>query len=264
MKPLTLKQLKIDIKKLASPKKAKILQRFFKTQKGEYGEGDIFLGLMVPKQRALVKKYWRCLNLADIDKLLKSKIHEERLIALLVLVKKFDDFNRHPELVSGSKNGFQNKFGMTQKDIFDFYLAHTKYINNWDLVDLSAPKIVGSYLYSLSLEGEGRVRGKNDILIKLAKSKNLWERRIAMLATFQFICFKQSKDALAIAKILLYDKHDLIHKAVGWMLREAGKRCSEKKLTDFLNQYSGKMPRVMLRYAIERLPREKRKYYLNK
>ncbi len=254
MKHQALKQLKSDIKKLADPKKAKILQRFSKTQKGEYGEGDVFLGIMVPKQRELVKKYWQDLSLADIDKLLKSKIHEERLIALLVLVKKFDDFNRHPELVSGSKNGFQNKFGMTQKDIFDFYLAHTKYINNWDLVDLSAPKVVGVYLMDKD----------RTILYQLAKSKNLWERRIAMLATFQFICFKQSKDALAMAKILLYDKHDLIHKAVGWMLREAGKRCSEQILTFFLDEHSTKMPRTMLRYAIERLPEKKRKYYLNK
>ena len=265
MKHQALKQLKSDIKKLADPKKAKILQRFSKTQKGEYGEGDVFLGIMVPKQRELVKKYWQDLSLADIDKLLKSKIHEERLIALLVLIKKFEIGSKIP-LLSKEGLGEVNKSSIfnLQSKIFRFYLNHTKYINNWDLVDLSAPKIVGSYLYSLSLEGEGRVRGKNDILIKLAKSKNLWERRIAMLATFAFIKRGDAKDALAIAKILLYDKHDLIHKAVGWMLREAGKRCSEKKLTDFLNQYSGKMPRVMLRYAIERLPREKRKYYLNK
>lgn len=234
-----LKQLQKDIKKSANPKKAIILQRFFKTGKGQYGEGDIFLGIVVPKQRELAKKYWVDLSLNDIDKLLKSKIHEERLIALLILVQKF--------------NGNSQPFNL-KSSIFQFYLAHTKYINNWDLVDLSAPNIVGEYLISCN----------RSVLYKLAKSKNLWEKRISILATMAFIKKGEAKDTIAIAKILMADKHDLIHKAVGWMLRETGKRCGEKSLIEFLDSNAEKMPRTMLRYAIERLPEKTRKYYLQK
>ena len=140
-----------------------------------------------------------------------------------------------------------------QKKIYNFYISHTKHINNWDLVDLSAPNIVGEYL----------IDKNRAILFKLAKSKSLWERRIAILATFAFIKNHRSKDALAIAKMLLTDKHDLIHKAVGWMLREIGKRCSEKTLTDFLDDNALTMPRTALRYAIERLPEKKRLHYLH-
>lgn len=263
-------ELQSEIKTLANPKKAKLLQGFFKTKKGEYGEGDVFLGLTVPVQRKLVKKYAGSLDLKDLDKLLKSKIHEHRLIALLVLVTKFQSISRrHFELacpvvrrfighttgVSGSKNRFRppKAEGMNQKDIFDFYLSRTQYINNWDLVDLSAPKIVGAYL---------RDKNKN-ILYKLAKSKNLWERRIAILATFDDIYFRKPEDALKISKILLNDHHDLIHKAVGWMLREVGKRCNEKYLLKFLDDHYKSMPRTMLRYAIERLPEPKRQHYLS-
>ncbi len=242
------KLLKNEIKQLKNPAKAKILQGFFKTGGGEYGEGDIFLGITVPLQRQLVKQCWQDLTLADIDALLKSKFHEERLIALLILVKKFTS----------------TKILNQKSEIYKFYLSHTKYINNWDLVDLSAPNIVGEYLYSLSLDGRGvGVRVKNQTLLRLAKSKNLWERRIAILATFAFIKKRDPKDSLVIVKMLLTDKHDLIHKAVGWMLREIGKRCDEKTLTDFLNKNVLKMPRTTLRYAIERLPQEKKLYYLH-
>lgn len=274
-----LKQLKLEIKKHANPEKAKLLQKFFKTGKGEYGEGDVFLGIVVPKQRALVKKYWRGLNLDDIDKLLKSKYHEHRLIALLVLIKKYQHpmpSSGEPPLASRDTRGSRimdsrrslpralTRGGNDKKRLYNFYISHTRHINNWDLVDLSAPNIIGSFLYSLSLEGEGRVRGKNDILIKLVKSNNLWERRISVLSTFAFIKKGDSRDTLKLAKILLSDKHDLIHKAVGWALREVGKRCGKQILIQFLNKYAKQMPRTMLRYSIERLPERLRKHYLEK
>jgi 3-methyladenine DNA glycosylase AlkD len=260
-----LRSLKSDLKKLANPKKAKVLQGFFKTGKGQYGEGDIFLGIVVPKQRELVKKYWRDISLANLDKLIRSKFHEERLIALLILVGKYQSLSwRHPELrVQPRSEGSlkqsiprdsSDAIGMTQKTIFNFYLSHTNHINNWDLVDLSAPKIIGDYLADKN----------KPILYKLAKSQNLWERRIAILSTFDFIYKGDPKETLKIAKMLLTDNHNLIHKAVGWMLREVGKRCDEKYLIDFLNKYCHIMPRTMLRYAIERLPEQKRKYYLRK
>ncbi|MFA5990709.1 MAG: DNA alkylation repair protein [Candidatus Doudnabacteria bacterium] len=231
---MNLPKLKRDMKKLANPAKAKVLAGFFKTGPGQYGEGDIFLGITVPLQRQLVKQYWQDLTMGDVDSLIKSKFHEERLIALLILVKQFQSLN-------------------IKSSIFKFYLSHTKYINNWDLVDLSAPNIVGEYL----------IDKNRTILFKLAKSKNLWERRIAILATFAFIKKRDPKDSLAIAKMLLADKQDLIHKAVGWMLREIGKRCGEKILTDFLDKNVLRIPRTALRYAIERLPEKKRLHYLH-
>jgi 3-methyladenine DNA glycosylase AlkD len=252
---MTYKKVQKELKKLANPKKAKLLMRFFKTGKGEYGEGDIFLGIMVPQQREVVKKF-RALPLSEIQKLLKSKFHEERLVGVLILVE------QHQSLChSGPRAGIQKKQlldpgsrpGMTREAIFSFYLKNAKRINNWDLVDLSAPKIVGAYLFDKN-------RG---IIYKLAKSKNLWERRIAVLATFWFIREKDFKDAIRLAEILLTDKHDLMHKAVGWMLREIGKR-NEKILRQFLNKHVRKMPRMMLRYAIERLPEKDRQHYLLK
>ncbi len=234
---MSLKLFKKNLYELADPVKAKILQRFFKTGKGQYGEGDKFLGVMVPEQRALVKKYWESLSLREIDALLKSKYHEERLSALLCLVEKF----RH---AGGEK---------VQTKIYNFYLRHARFINNWDLADLSAPKIAGRYLLDKD----------RSILYKLAESKNLWERRIAVLATFAFINKGDSKDALKISTMLLSDQRDLIHKATGWCLREIGKRCGEKILLDFLDRHVRAMPRTMLRYAIERLPEKVRKTYLN-
>ena len=236
-----IENLSKDLKKLANPKKAKILQRFFKTGKGEYGEGDVFLGVTVPDCRKIAQKY-KELSLKDVTKLLQSKVHEERLIALLILVHNFQRGNEEEK-----------------KRIYDFYMSHTGYINNWDLVDLSADKIVGEYL----LSDEGFWTSQNDILINLARSKNLWERRIAIISTFQFI--KKQKDAVwtfKISKILLNDKHDLIQKAVGWMLREVGKNISQKVEEDFLKKYYKNMPRTMLRYAIERFPDELKQAYL--
>lgn len=229
-----LKQLRKELALKANPKKAKILQGFFKTGKGEYGEGDIFLGLVVPETRKLAEKY-SALNLAEIKKLLNSKIHEERLLALFILTAQF---SRAEE--------------KERQKLFKFYLSQTRNINNWDLVDLSADKIVGSHLKNKDKK----------ILYQLAKSRNLWERRIAILATFHFIKQGQAKETLKIAEILLNDKHDLIQKAVGWMLREVGKRCGEKTEEKFLRQHCRKMPRTMLRYAIERFPENKRKKYL--
>jgi len=224
-----------DLERLKNPKKAKICQRFFKTGKGQYGEGDIFIGIKVPEQRGVAKKYIH-LNLNEIENLLKSKIHEYRLTAVLILTYKFPKLNR------------QDK-----KELTEFYLKNTKHINNWDLVDLSADKILGSYL----------IDKDKKILYKLARSKNLWERRIAMLSCFNFIKNNDFKDALNISEILLKDDHDLIHKAVGWMLREIGKK-DQKTEEDFLKKYYKQMPRTMLRYAIERFPENKRKFYMKK
>ena len=228
-----LAELKLELQKAADPKQAKILQRFFKTGKGEYGEGDVFLGIKVPTQRQITKKFNE-LRLAEVEKLLNSKIHEQRLVALFILVDKY------------KKAGDDEK-----KKIYNLYLKNTKNINNWDLVDLSAPNIVGAYLID-------RPRG---VLYKLAKSKNLWERRIATLATFTFIRNNDFKDALKIAEALLKDEHDLIHKAVGWMLREIGKRNQEVE-EKFLRKYYKQMPRTMLRYAIEKFKEDKRRFYL--
>ena len=221
--------------KLSDPQKAKILARFFKTGPGQYGESDQFIGVTVPNTRLIVKKY-NDLSLSELEALIKSPIHEERLCTLLILVDQFE-------------KGDSKK----QDKIFKFYLKNTSYINNWDLVDLSADKIIGAYLTDKP----------KDILFKLAKSKNLWERRIGILATFHFIKKGDAKYTLKIAGILMGDNHDLIHKAVGWMLREVGKRCGKKILTDFLDEYSTLMPRTILRYAIERFPEPQRQKYLN-
>ena len=228
---MSLDDLKLDLRKESDSEKAKILQRFFKTGKGEYGEEDIFLGITVPKQKEIAIKY-ESLALKDIQLLLKSKIHEERLTALLILVNNY-------------------KKSENKSEIYDFYLKNTKNINSWDLVDLSAQVIIGTYL-----EDKDR-----SILYKLAKSSNLWERRIAIISTFHFIKNNDFSDALKIAEILLNDKHDLIHKAVGWMLREIGKR-DISVLENFLKKNYHSMPRTMLRYAIEKFPEKKRKMYL--
>ncbi len=233
---LLLKELKSKEDKL----KAKILSGFFKTGKGEYGEGDLFLGITVPESRKIAKKYSE-LTQKEIEILIKNKFHEARLVAILILVYQFNI----------SKND------KIKKDIFNFYLLHTKYINNWDLVDLSASYIVGEYLLYQS-----KLRGT--VLCSLAKSKNLWERRIAIVSTFAFIYKGEHEWTFTVVKILMKDKHDLIHKACGWMLREVGKRINNVILLKFLDEYSSQMPRTMLRSSIERLPENKRKYYLKK
>lgn len=232
---MDIRKLQKDLQKLANSEKAKILQRFFKTGKGGYGEGDVFLGVMVPEQRKVAKKY-KDLTLKEIQQLLNSKIHEHRLTSLFILVDKYKKADEK-----------------TKKKIFDFYLKNKNNINNWDLIDLSAPNIIGDYLLDKP----------RDILYKLAKSKSLWERRISILSTAAFIRNGQFDDTLRISEILINDKHDLIHKGVGWMLREVGKR-NQAIEERFLKKYYKKMPRTMLRYAIEKLPENKRKFYLGK
>ncbi|MBL7053743.1 DNA alkylation repair protein [Patescibacteria group bacterium] len=227
--------LKKELKVLKNPDKAIILSRFFKTGPGQYGAGDIFLGITVPEQRKVAQKYTN-LKLKDLQILLKSKIHEQRLTCLVILTNQFK----------------QADVGR-QKQIVNFYLKNARNVNNWDLVDITASNILGVWLM-----------GKKDksILYKLAKSKNLWERRIAMVSTFQFIKNNQFNDTLKLAQIFLKDKHDLIHKASGWMLREVGKR-DKKTLEEFLKKQAHIMPRMMLRYAIEKFSKEKRKFYLS-
>jgi 3-methyladenine DNA glycosylase AlkD len=232
---LALIQLKNKLENSADPKQAEILQKFFKTGKGEYGEGDIFLGVKVPIQRKIAKEF-KSLKIKDIRTLLNSKIHEERLVALFILIGQY---------VKGDEK--------VKKQIYNFYLNNTKNINNWDLVDLSAPNIVGNFLLDKPRK----------ILYKLVKSKNLWERRIAVLATFAFIRNNDFKDIIKIAETLLKDEHDLIQKGVGWMLREVGKR-DLKALEKFLDKHNKKMPRTMLRYAIEKLSERKRNIYLKR
>lgn len=231
-----LQNLRKDTQTFVNPQKATFAARFFKTKKGEYGYGDLFLGLTVPQLRTLAKTY-KNLPLGQIQTLLKSKYHEERLIALFIMVDQF-------------KKGDEEM----RKKIYHCYLGNTQYINNWDLVDSSADKIVGQYLIDRPQ--------KKAILKTLAESHSVWERRIAMLATYQFIKKGEYNDAFLIAELLLSDTHDLIHKAVGWMLREIGNRCGIDIEEAFLKKHYKKMPRTALRYAIEKLPREKRKMYL--
>ncbi len=227
----TTNSIHTDLKNAGNPEKALVLQRFFKTSPGQYGEGDIFLGIAVPQLRQIAKKHPH-LNAKEIKELLSSKLHEERLTALLILV-----------------NNYQAK--NNKKEIVEFYLSNTKHINNWDLVDLSADKILGNYL----------INKDKSQLYQLAKSENIWERRIAIISTFHFIKNNQFQDTLKLAEILLQDKHDLIQKAVGWMLREVGKK-DIQTLEDFLKENYKNMPRTMLRYAIEKFPEKKRQAYL--
>jgi 3-methyladenine DNA glycosylase AlkD len=230
------KNLRAELVARSDRKKAVLLQRFFKTKKGEYGEGDLFLGVMVPESRKIAKNF-KDFGLPELSDSICSKFHEERLACLFVLVEKFEKGNE-----------------AQKKEIFDFYIKNRKYVNNWDLVDLSAPKIVGAWLY-----------GKDkSLLYKFAKSKDLWERRIAILSTFYYIKKRDCKDALKIAEILKNDRHDLIQKAVGWMLREIGKNCGQDIEEGFLKKNYKTIPRTMLRYAIEKFSEKTRKFYLNK
>ena len=229
--------IKRNLEEKSNPEKAKILQRFFKTGKGQYGEGDIFIGVTVPEIRKTANEY-KNLKFAEIQKLLNSKIHEHRVAGLIILVKQF------------KKGSEQEKC-----KVFDFYIKNFKCVNNWDLVDLSSHHIIGIYLLDHP--------EKTSLLYKWATSKNLWERRIAIISTFEFIRKNKFEESLKLAEILLNDKHDLIHKAVGWMLREIGKRDQQAEEM-FLEKYYKKMPRTMLRYAIEKFAPEKRKYYMAK
>ena len=230
---MTVREIRKELRKLRNKEKAKFLQGFFKTGPGEYGEGDVFLGIKVPELRKIARTY-REITLEEVETLLHSEIHEERLLALLILIFIYN-----------------NGGDYLKSRIHDFYLKNTKYINNWDLVDLSAQHIVGEFLMDKSRKP----------LYGLAKSALLWDRRIAIIATFYFIKQDEFSETLKIAKMLLKDKEDLIHKAVGWMLREIGKR-HMKTEEGFLKEHYEKIPRTMLRYAIEKFPEKKRQRYL--
>lgn len=230
-----LKKIRGDLHVLANPDKAQMLQRFFRTGKGEYGYGDKFLGVTVPVVRGLAKIYMEQVSFKNIESLLASGIHEERMLALLILVL-----------------CYKRAASAEQKAIYDFYFENIAGINNWDLVDLSAPYIVGGYLFDK----------KKNHLRKLVGSENLWQRRIAIVATLYFIRNNFFEETLGLAKILLKDKEDLIHKATGWALREVGKR-DFAILDGFLSEYYCVMPRTMLRYAIEKFPEKLRLSYLH-
>jgi len=230
MNYLDLKQI---VKNHSNKEQGIFLQRFFKTGKGEYGEGDIFAGIKVPVSRKIANQF-KDLSFTDLQKVIKSKIHEERLISLFILVARYKKADEKEK-----------------EKIFNFYLRNISYVNNWDLVDLSAEKIIGAYL----IDKDKR------LLFDLVNSNSIWERRIAIISTFYFIKANQFAATLKISELLLKDKHDLIHKAVGWMLRETGKRDIQAEEI-FLQKYYKKMPRTMLRYAIEKFPEEKRLDYL--
>jgi 3-methyladenine DNA glycosylase AlkD len=230
---MTIEGLQKKMQQLQNPEKAGILQRFFKTGPGEYGEGDIFWGIPVPELRKLASSFQDIPENAMVH-LLESAIHEQRLLSLLIMIRKFE---------KGDKR--------EQKRLYELYIKHVQFVNSWDLVDTSAGPIVGAHLMEKSKAP----------LYRLARSKNLWERRISIIATFYFIRQGKFSETLTIAKLLLTDREDLIHKAVGWMLREVGKR--DLIIAEaFLKAHYQRMPRTMLRYAIERFPQPKRHQYL--
>lgn len=232
---MTVKNIQNELELCSTPEKKNFLPYFFKTGKGQYGEGDKFLGVVVPDTRKIAKKH-KDLSFSEIRALLRSEYHECRLCALLILVERFKKANEK----------YRN-------DIFEFYLNNTSRINNWDLVDLSAKDIVGEYL----------VDKDRAVLYRLADSDLLWDQRIAVVSTFAFIRRDDLDDIFALSEKLLYHKHDLMHKAVGWMLREAGKK-NKNRLCNFLDLYHKKMPRTMLRYSIEKFTEEERAFYMKK
>lgn len=223
-----------ELQAIATPERAKASAWFFKTGEGQYGEGDVFIGITNPDLRAICKKY-NALTVNELQKLLDSPIHEYRFAALAILV----------EQMKKSK-------GDNRQNIYDFYLANTHQINNWDLVDCSARDIVGAYL----------IDKDRSILYDMARTDHLWTQRIAIIATWYFINYKQFYDTLKISEILLSHKHDLIHKAIGWMLREAWKKGGNEQVEDFLEKNIGRMPRTALRYAIEKMTDERKKYFM--
>lgn len=235
---MTASDVSAALAECASPAKAKASSWFFKTGKGQYGEGDVFIGVTVPEQRKIARRF-EGLSERELLRLLRSKIHEERLTALLVLVRQYE---------RGSAD--------TKERIFDFYLETRKRVNNWDLVDSSAAQIVGAHLLP---EKPARVRA---VLTPLAKSGVLWDRRIAIIATYAFIRAGKHQVTFEIAEMLLTDEHDLMHKAVGWMLREVGKRVGADILRGFLKKHAASMPRTCLRYAIEHFEPSERKMWL--
>lgn len=236
----TYRDVERELRALGNSTQAASSMRFFKTKKGEYAAGDIFLGLTVPQTRAVVKKYQEALTLPDIEKLLQSKFHEFRLAALFLLVVQYE----------------RAKDGRTRKAIFICYTKNTKYINNWDLVDTSARQIVGAYI-SEEMEHAERLAFINGY----CRSRDLWKNRIIVLATLYQIQKGNEKMLFYVARELLHHSHDLIHKAIGWMLREVGKR-DRKVLSGFLREYAGTMPRTMLRYALEHYPPKDREYFM--
>ncbi len=229
-----LKSLRLDLKNASSSEKAKASSWFFKTGKGQYGYGDKFIGVTVPDQRKLVKKY-KDIALIDLQKLISSKIHEERLTALFILVDKF-----------------RRAKGFDREKLFRFYIINLKYVSNWDLVDSSAHKIIGEFLLDKKIT----------LLLTLAKSASIWDRRIAIISTFAFLAKNDSKPTYLIADLLLEDKEDLIQKAVGWVLREAGKKVSEKELLGYLRENYSRFGRTTLRYSIEKFAQKKRQAIL--
>lgn len=231
---MTAKNIKQQLQKLGDPRRAEHSAKFFKTGKGQYAEGDRFIGCSVPQTRSVAKTNTNT-PLEELKKLLDDEFHECRFCALIILS---DRFKKSEEPI--------------RKEIINFYLANTHRINNWDLVDVSAYAILGEWL----------LNKKRTLLYQLADSNNLWEERISIIATMAFIRKNDFNDALRIVEKLLTHPHDLIHKACGWMLRETGKR-NEKVLTDFLDKYSTQMPRTMLRYAIEKLSHAQKSYYMN-
>ena len=224
------------LRRVARPDRVESTKRFFKAYPGGYSEGDKFLSCSVPATRLVAKEFYD-MPLSELDKLISSEWHDDRLLALIILVRQYQKGN-----------------AVTRGAVYDFYMAHTANINNWDLVDSSAEFVVGPQL-------EDRT-DKMKVLERLASSQNVWERRIAMLSTFAYIKDGQADDALAIIEQLLHDKHDLIQKAVGWMLREIGKRVDRKPLLDFLDKHAHDMPRTTLRYSIEHLSPEQRMHYM--
>lgn len=233
---MTAQNIITDLQALGNPEKADHLSRFFKTGKGEYGEGDLFIGVTVPEQRGIAKKY-RSAGFPVLRELIASPYHEVRLTALLILVSQFE----------------KNKNEGFRKSCVDFYLSQTRYINNWDLVDLSCYKLLGVWLTDKD----------RSLLYTLSESVNLWDQRISIVTCMHFVRKGDFKDCLALSERLLNHPHDLIHKAVGWLLRETGKK-DRQVLTDFLQTRYRQMPRTMLRYAIEHYPEEERKKYLAK
>jgi 3-methyladenine DNA glycosylase AlkD len=233
LKPMTAATIISRIKKLGCPETADHSKRFFKTGPGQYGEGDVFVGVRVPELRRLAKKY-RDIKPAQVQALLRSDIHEVRLLALIIMTQQF-----------------QNGDATQKKEIFHLYLHNMDVVNNWDLVDISSHHIVGAYLMDRD----------ESLLYQLAQSESLWQRRIAIIATYYFIKHNRFQETLKISKILLFDEEDLIHKAVGWMLREIGKRDVALE-ENFLKKHYHQMPRTMLRYAIEKFPEARRQQYL--
>lgn len=227
-----------ELQKFAKPEKAEFFPKFFKSGKGEYGEGDVFIGVTVPDQRKVAKQFIG-ISLNEVGKLLQSEVHEHRLTAIILLVTTYEKAKTQPE----------------KKQIFHFYLAHTQWINNWDIVDASARQIVGAYLH--------QYHGDRKLLVKLTESRSLWEQRIAVIATYYFIKKGEFSDTLKIAAAFLNHPHDLIHKAVGWMLREVGNVDKTAEVA-FLDKYYLQMPRTMLRYAIEKFPPQERAKYMAK